>query len=270
MPQSGSTLPCTILASGHTPKQRNSPFIVLSLPWYLQGMDQLYPGEIGKLVLSLYTGEGGLLIPSVGKCCDTLECLGRLQLASEAGLCSFPLLISSYLCYQLWENPYWCQEHPSPATLIIAKLNQWQSIKFCYFIFLKILFILFLDRGERREKERERNINVWLLLECHPTRDLACNPGMCSDWEVNWWPFGSQGSPQSIELHQPGPVILFVHPISTVHTSTQSIFFHVIHCIILFYVKDRKWRCDMIYNKKYIFGLCPCPWHRTPKTLRIS
>ena len=25
---------------------------------------------------------------------------------------------------------------------------------------------LFLDKGEGREKERERNINVWLLLGC--------------------------------------------------------------------------------------------------------
>ena len=27
-------------------------------------------------------------------------------------------------------------------------------------------FILFLERRERREKERERNINMWLLLVC--------------------------------------------------------------------------------------------------------
>ena len=36
----------------------------------------------------------------------------------------------------------------------------------------KILFILFLDRGEGREKERERNVNVG---------DLAHNPGLCPD-----------------------------------------------------------------------------------------
>ena len=30
----------------------------------------------------------------------------------------------------------------------------------------KILFILFLDGGEEREKERERNINVWLPVMC--------------------------------------------------------------------------------------------------------
>ena len=30
--------------------------------------------------------------------------------------------------------------------------------------FLKKRLYLFLDRGERKEKERERNINVWLPL----------------------------------------------------------------------------------------------------------
>ena len=33
--------------------------------------------------------------------------------------------------------------------------------------FKKILFILFLERREGKEKERERNINVWLPL-AHP------------------------------------------------------------------------------------------------------
>ena len=35
------------------------------------------------------------------------------------------------------------------------------------YLFLKDLFIyLFLDRGERSEKERERKVNVWLSLAC--------------------------------------------------------------------------------------------------------
>ena len=38
---------------------------------------------------------------------------------------------------------------------------------------------LFLERGEGREKERERNINGWLPLMCAPPWDLAYNPGMC-------------------------------------------------------------------------------------------
>ena len=37
-----------------------------------------------------------------------------------------------------------------------------------------------------------------------PTGDLACNPGMCPDWELNQRPFGSQAGTQSTEPHQPG------------------------------------------------------------------
>ena len=36
------------------------------------------------------------------------------------------------------------------------------------------------------------------------TGDLAHNPGICPDWELNWRPFGSQACTQSPELHQPG------------------------------------------------------------------
>ena len=49
-------------------------------------------------------------------------------------------------------------------------------------------------------------MSVLLPLTCLPplTGDLACNPGMCPDWESNWRPFGSQAGAQSTELHQPG------------------------------------------------------------------
>ena len=53
----------------------------------------------------------------------------------------------------------------------------------------------------------DRNINVWLPLAHPPTGDLACNPGMCPDWESNWRPFGSQAGAQSTEPHQPGPYL---------------------------------------------------------------
>ena len=44
-----------------------------------------------------------------------------------------------------------------------------------------------------------------------PTGDLACNPGMCSDWELNQWPFGSQAGTPSTEPHQPGLCGFFLH-----------------------------------------------------------
>ena len=74
-----------------------------------------------------------------------------------------------------------------------------------YEFFFKYFVYLFLESEQGREKERERNINVWLPLTCPPnTGDLACNPGMCPDWESNQRPFGLQASTQSTEPHQPG------------------------------------------------------------------
>jgi len=38
-----------------------------------------------------------------------------------------------------------------------------------------------------------------------------------------------------------------------------------------FNFKKFKCMCDIVmYNKKYVFGLCPCFWERAPKTLGIS
>ena len=70
--------------------------------------------------------------------------------------------------------------------------------------FLKSFFILFLERG-RGEKERERNISMWLPL-VPPTGDLAHNPGMCPDWELNQDPLVQQASTQFTEPHQPGHI----------------------------------------------------------------
>ena len=69
--------------------------------------------------------------------------------------------------------------------------------------FEKILFI-YLERGERKNKERERNINVWFPLTCPPTADQACNAGMCPDWEWNRQPFGLLARAQSTESTSQG------------------------------------------------------------------
>ena len=42
-----------------------------------------------------------------------------------------------------------------------------------------------------------------------PTGDLACNPGMCPDWELKWWPFVSQASTQPLSHTSQGGLYLF-------------------------------------------------------------
>ena len=74
--------------------------------------------------------------------------------------------------------------------------------------FIFILKILFIFRGEGREKEEEKYQCV--VASCAPpTGDLVHNPGTCSDWELNWRPFGSQAGTQSTEPCQPGRSCFF-------------------------------------------------------------
>ena len=75
--------------------------------------------------------------------------------------------------------------------------------------FKKDYIYLLLERGEGREKERERNIidqekHRLVASNTPPTGDLACNPGLCPDWESNHRPFSSQAGAQSTESHQAG------------------------------------------------------------------
>ena len=71
------------------------------------------------------------------------------------------------------------------------------------FQFFKDFIYLFLERGRERERGGEKHEYV-VASRAPPTGNLACNPGMCPDWEWNWRPFGSQVRAQSTEPHQPG------------------------------------------------------------------
>ena len=73
--------------------------------------------------------------------------------------------------------------------------------------FLKVLFYLFLERREGREKGRQRKINVWekLWLVSSHIPQLGTWPatqGMCPDWEWNPWSFCLHDDTQNTEPHQ--------------------------------------------------------------------
>ena len=61
-------------------------------------------------------------------------------------------------------------------------------------------------RERERDGEREgEKYQCVVASRMPPTGDLAGNPGMCPEWELNQRPFGSQADTQSTEPHQPGP-----------------------------------------------------------------
>ena len=88
------------------------------------------------------------------------------------------------------------------------------------FIFFKILFIyLFIYRGGRgREREGEKNQCV-VSSHVPPSGNLASDPSMCPNWELNWRLFSSQAGTQPTDSHQLGHAIFFLktHDNSLLH-----------------------------------------------------
>ena len=76
-----------------------------------------------------------------------------------------------------------------------------------FFLFLKGFIYLSLERGRQGEREGEKHQCV-VASRTSTTADLACNPGMCPDWESNLRPLGSQAGTQSTEPHQPGIITI--------------------------------------------------------------
>ena len=101
----------------------------------------------------------------------------------------------------------WCCSWQPLTFLCLADIHS----KSCHYMlfpcvslssfFQRDFIYLFSERGEGREKEKEKNIDVQekhQLLASHmpPTVDLARNPAMCPDREWNWLPFSSQAATQ--------------------------------------------------------------------------
>ena len=79
-------------------------------------------------------------------------------------------------------------------------------ILLCYVVlnrFFKKNIYLFLGRGREGEGEVEKHQCV-VVSRAPPTGDLAHNPAMYPDRELNQRTFGLQAGTQSTEPHQPG------------------------------------------------------------------
>ena len=91
----------------------------------------------------------------------------------------------------------------------ISTVLEWFLSLFFSNLFFKTLFIyLFVCFLEREEKGRRKRGGETSVCGCpfHMplTGDLALNPGMCPEWVLNRWSFGSQANTQSTEPHQSG------------------------------------------------------------------
>ena len=79
--------------------------------------------------------------------------------------------------------------------------------------FYKTFYIyLFLDRKEGREKERERNINVWLPLASPLLGTWPATQACALAWESNQRPFDLQASTQLLSHTSQGGSLVFLLP----------------------------------------------------------
>ena len=80
--------------------------------------------------------------------------------------------------------------------VVINKDNNYFFKIFILFIFKYFTYLFFREgKGERREGEKHQCV---VASSMSPTGNLACNPGMCLDWESNWQPFGSHAGWHSV------------------------------------------------------------------------
>ena len=129
---------------------------------------------------------------------------------------AFHLLLGHPIHMQVWVTG----EHRE-AGIIIMLIMCWLPIagyqtspkfsglkQLLFLILKKIYLFIFRERGREGEREGEKHQHV-IAFHVLLDGDLTCNPGICTDWELNQWLFGLQASTQSTEPHQPGPYLFF-------------------------------------------------------------
>ena len=107
---------------------------------------------------------------------------------------------------------------------------------FCVFILsLKKYFIyLFLEKG--REKDRERNVNVWLPLMCPQLGTWPATQACALTEKYNQQPFGLQAGALSIEPQQPGLyfIILILGIFPLCNSSFGFQIFYLMFCLLVY------------------------------------
>ena len=96
------------------------------------------------------------------------------------------------------------------------------------YIFNFIYFIFREGAGGEREGEKHQCVVAsWVP----PTRDLACNPGMCPDWELNQRPFGSQAGAQSLSHTSQGSFYSFLRVSCRYDVGFRNMFSNILFLI---------------------------------------
>ena len=133
--------------------------------------------------------------------------------------------------YPLWQPlpptdclAWTCSKHSGTLFLfyfcIYLQFHQESFTLSRFFFFLDFIYLL-LERGEGREKARERNMGqlsvTWAL-----TREWTCKPGVCPDRESNLRPFGLQDDAQPTEPHWSGPPFPVKRALSLVNNNEKG------------------------------------------------
>ena len=135
------------------------------------------------------------------------------------------------------------------------------------------------ETGREGGREREKHQCV-VISRVPPTGDLACNPGMCPDWESNLWLFSLQAGTQSTESHQPGHYIILFAFFSNVknlfssslllHYCLQHVVFFVLSYTIKLVSFDFPASTAIFWTKPFITSSAPFLWTPLKRKVPLS
>ena len=129
--------------------------------------------------------------------------------------------------------------------------GQWaRSVHAQLFLWLLLLFLrVFIFREGKGEREGEKHQCV--VASCMPpTGDLACNQGMCPDWELNWRPLVSRPALNPLSrctVLTPYPILSLHQHLNLKITATE------IYQWVELWVVNRVWLLHWKMLRKHFF-----------------